>query len=311
MHFRFVKMVVTIININPSYLKMSIQDLKDRAADAKKLQSSCTICPWNCYVNRLQGELGHCRSLGNARVSGYNAHFGEESELVGKQGSGTIFFSHCNLDCVFCQNWEISHGGEGRAVSPQALANFMLALQDKGCHNINLVTPTPHVAAILEAVPLAVEQGLRIPFVYNSGGYDSIKTLQLLKGIIDIYMPDFKFWDAETSQYCSGTRDYPIRAREALKEMQKQVGDLKNKDGIAYQGLLVRHLVLPNNMSGTKEVIRFLAEEISPHCKVNIMGQYYPAYEAHKHPHLDRPISDKEYREAKKTAARAGLRLVD
>ena len=300
------------MNHKPSYLKLNIQDLKNRANEAKKLLASCNICPWNCYVDRLSGELGHCRSLETARVSSYNAHFGEEPELVGRYGSGTIFFSHCNLDCIFCQNWEISHGGEGGEVSPQTLADIMLALQDRGCHNINLVTPTPHVAAILEAVPRAVEQGLKIPFVYNSGGYDSIKTLQLLRGIIDIYMPDFKFWDEETSHYCSGTRDYPVRAREAIREMQKQVGDLKtDKDGIAYRGLLVRHLVLPNNMSGTEEVIHFLSEEISPHCKVNIMGQYYPAYEAHKHPHLNRPLSQKEYQEAKKTAARTGLRLVN
>jgi putative pyruvate formate lyase activating enzyme len=300
------------MNYKPSYLKLSIQELKKRAIEAKKLLSSCTICPWNCYVNRLKGELGHCRSKEKAKVSSYNAHFGEEPDLVGRYGSGTIFFSHCNLDCVFCQNWEISHGGEGSEISPKNLADLMLALQGKGCHNINLVTPTPHAAAILEAVPHAVEQGLQIPFVYNSGGYDSIKTLQLLEGVIDIYMPDFKFWDAETSHYCSGTRDYPKQAREALKEMQRQVGDLKtDKDGIAYRGLLVRHLVLPNNMSGTKEIIRFLSEEISPRCKVNIMGQYYPAYEAHKHPHLDRPLSHEEFREAKKTAALSGLRLVD
>jgi putative pyruvate formate lyase activating enzyme len=299
------------MDYTPSYLKLSLQELQERAAEAKKRLASCYICPWECHVNRLQGELGHCRSPANSVLSSYHAHFGEEPQLVGHFGSGTIFFTHCNLDCFFCQNWEISHEGEGREVGPETLAGLMLTLQEKKCHNINLVTPTPHVAAILEALPLAVEQGLKIPFVYNSGGYESLKTLKLLKGIIDIYMPDFKYWEPETARRCSGPPDYPERTREALKEMQKQVGDLKTDSRrIAYRGLLVRHLVLPGNLAGTREVVRFLAEEISPRCSVNIMDQYYPAYKAHLYPPLDRPLKSEEYREAKKIAARAGLQLV-
>jgi putative pyruvate formate lyase activating enzyme len=188
---------------------------------------------------------------------------------------------------------------------------MMLELQEKRCHNINLVTPTPHVAAILEALPLAVEQGLKIPLVYNSGGYESLKTLKLLEGIIDIYMPDFKYWESDIARRCSGPPDYPEHTRKALKEMHKQVGDLKTDSrGIAYRGLLVRHLVLPGNLAGTAEVVRFLAEEISPHCTVNIMGQYYPAYKAHLYPPLDRPLRSAEHHEAKKIAASAGLQLV-
>lgn len=295
----------------PSYLNLSFQELKERAVEAKKRLASCCICPWECRINRLQGQLGHCRSPAEATVSSYNAHFGEEPPLVGSFGSGTIFFTHCNLDCFFCQNWEISQEGRGSEVKAKTLAEMMLKLQKKKCHNINLVTPTPHVAAILEALLLAVELGLKIPLVYNSSGYESLETLKLLEGIIDIYMPDFKYGDAQTACRCSGPPDYPERTKEALKEMYKQVGDLKTDSrGVAYRGLLVRHLVLPGNLAGTAEVVRFLAEEISPHCAVNIMGQYYPAYRAHLYPPLDRPLKGSEYREAKKIAADAGLRLI-
>ena len=299
------------MDYKPSYLKFSPGELQERADKAKIRLASCDLCPWECHVNRLQDELGHCRSPANAVLYSGHAHFGEEPQLVGDFGSGTIFFTHCNLDCFFCQNWEISHGGEGRQVEANALAAMMLELQEKRCHNINLVTPTPHVAAILEALPLAVEQGLKIPLVYNSGGYESLKTLKLLEGIIDIYMPDFKYWESDIARRCSGPPDYPEHTRQALKEMHKQVGDLKTDSrGIAYRGLLVRHLVLPGNLAGTAEVVRFLAEEISPHCTVNIMGQYYPAYKAHLYPPLDRPLRSAEHHEAKKIAASAGLQLV-
>jgi len=295
----------------PAYLKLSHEALKERAAEAKKRLASCYLCPWECRVNRLQGQLGRCRSTAMAAVSSYNAHFGEEPPLVGSYGSGTIFFTHCNLECLFCQNWEISQKGLGGEVEACTLAEIMLDLQRKKCHNINLVTPTPHVAAILEALLLAVERGLKIPLVYNSSGYESLQTLKLLAGIIDIYMPDFKYADAEIARRFSGPADYPERAKEALREMYKQVGDLKtDRRGVAYRGLLVRHLVLPEGLAGTAEVVRFLAEEISPRCAVNIMSQYYPAYKARLYPPLDRPLNVAEYRRAKKIAADAGLRLI-
>ena len=290
---------------------MEFAVLAERAAEARRRLANCTLCPWECHVDRTQGEKGHCRAPARAVASGFNAHFGEEPPLVGYAGSGTIFFSHCNLDCVFCQNWEISHQGEGKEISSSELARIMLTLQQRGCHNINLVTPSPHVAPILQALLPAQEQGLKVPLVYNCGGYESVATLRLLEGIVDIYMPDFKYGEAAPARSCSGPPDYPTRARHALQEMQRQVGDLQmDAQGIAQRGLLVRHLVLPGGLAGTKEVVRFLAEEISPHCVVNIMGQYYPAYRAAQNPPLDRHVTSREIREARDTALAAGLRLV-
>ncbi|NMB35596.1 MAG: radical SAM protein [Firmicutes bacterium] len=295
----------------PSYRRLSATELRGRSDEAQKHLASCDLCPRQCRVNRLQGEKGRCRVTATPVISSYNAHFGEERPLVGTGGSGTIFFTHCNLHCIFCQNWEISQAGAGREISIEALAEIMLDLQKNGCHNINLVTPTPHVAAILAALPLAVEKGLQLPLVYNCGGYETIETLKLLRGIVDIYMPDFKFWDAERAKLYCGPPDYPRRAREALLEMQRQVGDLKTDPrGIAYRGLLVRHLVLPADLAGTGEIVRFLAEKISPRCAVNIMAQYYPAYQADNHPPLDRRLLPSEYRQAKKSATLAGLRLI-
>ncbi len=300
-----------MMGFEASYLKLATAVLEKRAAEARRLLSACTLCPWECIIDRTQGEKGHCRAPAGAVVSGFNAHFGEEPTLVGYGGSGTIFFSHCNLDCVFCQNWEISHQGEGKEVSPLELARIMLALQQRGCHNINLVTPSPHVAPILQALLTARDQGLRVPLVYNCGGYESVATLRLLEGIVDIYMPDFKYGETADAERCSGPPDYPYRARHALREMQHQVGDLEtDEQGIAQRGLLVRHLVLPGGLAGTKDVVLFLAEQISPHCAVNIMGQYYPAYRAGQYPPLDRHVNSKEVREARNIATAAGLRLV-
>ncbi len=299
----------------PSYGKLPGKKLEQKVREAKKRLSSCNLCPWDCQADRMGGELGRCRAPAEAVVASYSPHFGEEPQLVGVRGSGTIFFSHCNLECVFCQNWEISQEGTGRKVSPEALADIMMQLQRSGCHNINLVTPTPHVAVILEALTGAVEKGLKLPLVYNCGGYESLDTLRMLEGVVDIYMPDFKYWAEDTAREYSGPPDYPQRAREALKEMQRQVGDLKTDErGIAYRGLLVRHLVLPQDLGGTAEVVRFLAEQISPHCAANIMQQYYPAYKvleyASKYPALNRHLQHREYEEAKKTAAEAGLNLL-
>jgi len=295
----------------PSYLKLSRRELKEKIKKAQKLLTDCTICPWKCRVNRPEGQLGHCRAPAEAVISSAGPHFGEEPQLVGFYGSGTIFFTHCNLDCIFCQNWEISHEGQGSPVSSEELATIMLELQNQKCHNINLVSPSPHVAAILASLPLAIDGGLKIPFVYNTGGYDSLETLTLLDGIIDIYMPDFKYWEDDAGRRCSGPRDYPQRVKEGLLEMQRQVGDLRTgSNNIAFRGLLIRHLVLPENLAGTEEVVRFLARNVSPRCAVNIMGQYYPAYRANNHPLLGRSPKPEEIREAKKKAVSEGLRLI-
>lgn len=299
------------MDFQAAYLKIPKQEMEKRVQTARHLLSACTLCPWECKVDRLQGEKGHCCAPAAAVVSSFNAHFGEEPPLVGYNGSGTIFFTHCNLDCVFCQNWEISHHGEGRVAETEDLVGMMLTLQQKGCHNINLVTPTPHIAPIMQSLLQAREQGLTLPLVYNCGGYETMKTLSLLDGIVDIYMPDLKYSDATVAASCSGPPDYPERAQAALLEMQRQVGDLKiDADGIARRGLLVRHLVLPDDLAGTKEVVRFLAKKISPRCAINVMGQYYPAYRAHQHPPLDRRVNNLEVKEGRELAAKAGLRLI-
>jgi len=245
-------------------------------------------------------------------VSSYGPHFGEESPLVGRNGSGTIFFTNCNLRCVFCQNYSISQLGEGDKVSKEELACMMLSLQDKGCHNINLVSPTHVVPQILEAFEMAVKSGLQLPLVYNSGGYDSIETLRLLEGIVDIYMPDMKYSDERNAEKLSGVENYPSINRAAVKEMHRQVGDLQiNEDGIAQRGLLVRHLVLPHGLAGTKEVVNFLANEVSPDTYVNIMAQYHPCHKASQFPSLSRRISAGEFQEAVTLARQAGLCRLD
>jgi putative pyruvate formate lyase activating enzyme len=245
-------------------------------------------------------------------VSSYGPHFGEEEPLVGKHGSGTIFFTNCNLNCVFCQNYSISQLGEGEEVSKEELASMMLSLQARGCHNINLVSPTHVVPQILEALEIAVEGGLFVPLVYNSGGYDSVETLQLLDGIVDIYMPDMKYDDEQIARELSGVPNYPEVNRAAVKEMHRQVGDLQiNKEGVAIRGLLVRHLVLPHGLAGTKGIMSFLSREISPDTYVNVMAQYHPCYKAFQIPKLERPISVIEYSEALSLAREAGLRRLD
>jgi putative pyruvate formate lyase activating enzyme len=241
-------------------------------------------------------------------VASYTPHFGEEPPLVGRSGSGTIFFSGCNLSCLFCQNWDISQEDLGREVSPEELARMMLVLQDGGCHNINLVTPTHVVPQILEALVLAREEGLSVPLVYNSGGYDSAEALRLLDGIIDIYMPDAKYGSDGPAQKYSAAPGYTTVMKAALKEMHRQVGDLEMDDeGIALQGLLVRHLVLPAGAAGTEEVVRFISQEISVHTYLNVMAQYHPVYQACRYPELSRAITAREYAQALGLAQRAGL----
>ena len=245
-------------------------------------------------------------------ISSYGPHFGEEAPLVGRRGSGTIFFTYCNLRCVFCQNYTISQLGEGRAVDREELAGMMLSLQAKGCHNINLVSPTHVVPHILDALELAVSKGLYLPLVYNSGGYDSVETLGLLDGIIDIYMPDMKYSDEKVAEQLSGIKDYPKVNRAAIKEMHRQVGDLQmDKQSVAYRGLLVRHLVLPNRIAGTQEVVRFLAQEVSTNTYLNIMAQYRPGYKAFDISQLARPVNRQEFYEAINLAHQQGLYRID
>ena len=274
--------------------------------------TECCVCPRHCGVNRPAGESGKCHITQEVMVSSYGPHFGEEAPLVGRHGSGTIFFTYCNLRCVFCQNYTISQLGEGSPVSREALAQMMLSLQEKGCHNINLVSPTHVVPYILEALELAVTMGLHLPLVYNSGGYDSVETLKLLDGIVDIYMPDMKYADAKTAEKLSGIQNYPEVNKAAVKEMHRQVGDLKiDKEGVAQRGLLIRHLVLPNGLAGTREVVRFLAREVSPHTYLNIMAQYHPGYKAFDVPPISRPVTQQEFSEAIELAHRHGLDRLD
>lgn len=286
--------------------------IPERTEKALAFLESCTLCPRLCRINRLVGEKGTCRAGRLLEISSYSPHFGEESPLVGLHGSGTIFLTHCNLRCRFCQNYSISHRGEGSEVSSERLARMMLELQSLSCHNINFVTPTHYVPQILEALPTAIEKGLRVPLVYNSSGYDSVATLRLLDGIFDIYMPDFKFADSgPAEEYCQAA-DYPQVARQAIKEMYGQVGDLVlDERGIARRGLLVRHLVLPERLAGTAEVVRFLAEEISPNTYLNIMDQYHVCGDIPPRSPLGRRISGDEYREALELAGKAGLTRLD
>jgi putative pyruvate formate lyase activating enzyme len=295
----------------PSYLALHRSgELAARAeALAARLQC-CDLCPRECRVDRTAGDLGFCQIGDRAVVSSFNPHFGEEDPLVGQGGSGTIFLTGCNLMCSFCQNWEVSHLRHGRQVSSEDLAGMMLALAEAGCHNINFVTPTHAIAAIVQALPLAVELGLRLPLVYNCGGYESVETLRVLDGIFDIYMPDFKFWDPGVAEACCGTPDYPERARDAFQEMHRQVGDLViNDQGLAERGLLVRHLVMPHGLAGSERVLAWLAAQLSPNTYVNVMDQYRPCGEAVGSEKLSRRLTADEYRTAVEAAKTAGLRL--
>lgn len=296
----------------PSYLNIAKEVLLEKIDSLEKILKRCTLCPRNCEVDRTAGEKGFCRTGVLPFISSYGPHYGEERPLVGRFGSGTIFFGNCNLGCIFCQNYTISHLGEGVEVSFEKLAGIMLSLQNQGCHNINLVTPTHQVPMIVRSLSIAIDKGLKIPIVYNCGGYESIETLEILDGIIDIYMPDFKYSDDKMGFMYSKAKDYPDIAKKAIKEMHRQVGDLIiNKEGIAVRGLLVRHLVLPEGIAGTEEVVRFIAEEISRNTYINIMDQYHPCFKAFDHPPLNRRITKKEYENALKMAIKAGLKRID
>jgi len=298
----------------PAYVALLASgELEQRAAEAARHLERCDLCARYCRVNRresLQGVV--CHTGERAVVHSYGPHHGEEDPLRGSAGSGTIFFTWCNLRCVFCQNWEISQKGTGREVSTEELAGMMLELQTQGCHNINFVSPSHVVAQIIAAVAVAAGRGLRLPLVYNTGGYDSPEALALLDGIVDIYMPDMKYGDSETAHRYSHVRDYWEVNRAAVKEMHRQVGDLVlDERGIARRGLLVRHLVLPGDLAGTGEVLEFLAREVSPDTYLNVMDQYHPCYRAEEHPPLDRPLNPGEYQAALAAAARLGLHRLD
>jgi putative pyruvate formate lyase activating enzyme len=293
----------------PAYRRLGVAALRERAAEALEMLRDCRVCPRDCRVNRLEDRWAVCKTGRRAIVSSYFPHFGEEDCLRGWRGSGTIFFSMCNLKCVFCQNFEISHLGEGRPVPPEALAAMMLALQDAGCHNINLVTPEHVVPQVLEALPLAVEAGLRLPLVYNTSAFDSLHSLRLLEGIVDIYMPDFKVWDREVARRYLLAPSYPEVARAAIGEMHRQVGDLVvDERGLALRGVLVRHLVMPGGVAGTPEIMRWLAT-LSADMYVNLMAQYAPAgkVSASRFPELNRPVTATEMADAYAEARAAGL----
>ncbi len=293
----------------PSYIDLFDRgELERRIVLLKDILKECRLCPRECRVNRLNGEVGYCRAPSELMVSSAFPHFGEESPLVGYHGSGTIFLTHCSLRCIFCQNYDISHEGRGEPITPSDLARAMKRLQEMGCHNINFVTPSHYTPQIIASLPEAIEMGLKLPIVYNCSGYESLEVIQLLEGIVDIYMPDAKYMDERHSQRYSKAPDYPEVLKKVLKEMHRQVGDLKlNSAGIAERGLLIRHLVMPNDVASSEAVLKFIAEEISVHSYVNIMAQYRPEYRAFDYPEIGRRITQKEFSEAIQMARRFGL----
>ncbi len=299
--------------LSPAYIETARSGrLREIIQEAYDILNDCTLCPRRCRVDRMAGQVGICKTAEQAIVSSWDPHFGEEAPLVGRRGSGTVFFTHCNLLCIFCQNYDISHLGHGRTVSPGDLAEMMLSLQATGCHNINFVTPSHVIPQILAAVEIAADKGLRVPLVYNTGSYDRVNTLRLLEGVIDIYMPDFKFWDRHVADETCRAPDYPTVARRAVKEMHRQVGDLIiDEAGIARRGLLVRHLVLPNGLAGTVAVMAFIARDISKNTYVNIMAQYRPCGQAREVKALAAPLSRDVYRAALQAVKKSGIRRLD
>lgn len=293
----------------PSYIRLYEKgELARRIASLREILNSCRLCPRRCGVDRLKGEIGYCKAGASLKVSSAFPHFGEEAPLVGFHGSGTIFLAHCNLRCVFCQNYDISHQGTGEEISPSAMARAMVRLQELGCHNINFVTPTHYVAQIVACLPEAIEMGLHLPIVYNCSGYESLEVIRLLDGIVDIYMPDAKFMDETYAKRFCNAPDYPTVLVAVLEEMHRQVGDLMiNPQGIAERGLLVRHLVMPAGVASSKKVFEFIARKLSLHTYVNIMDQYRPLYRADEFPEINRRITRKEYHEAVSMARDVGL----
>jgi len=295
----------------PAYLELERSGvLAKREERLWSMYRECTCCPRACGVDRIAGETGVCSSTGRLQLASFGPHFGEEAPLVGRHGSGTVFFSNCNLLCVYCLNWEVNHRGDGEEVGHRELADAMLALQRRGCHNIHLVTPTHVVPNIVRALRIAIRGGLRLPLVYNTGGYDSAEVVRLLDGVVDIYLPDFKYQDGElAATYSAEASDYPEVAASTIREMYRQVGDLEvDGRGIARRGLIVRHLVLPHNIAGTDRFVRWVAEELSPTTAVNLMAQYRPEHRAHEYPRIARRLTSEEWRQALDWAQEAGLR---
>ena len=297
----------------PSYLKLQEEGaLKKRIDKVLTLLESCSLCPRLCGVNRLKGELGICNTGRKAGVASFSTHFGEELPLVGRHGSGTIFISSCNLLCSYCQNYEISHIRGVPEVDPEGMAAMMMQLAERGCHNINFVSPTHVIPQLLEALQLTVKKGFRLPLVYNSGGYDREETIGLLDGIFDIYMPDFKFWEEEWAEKYCDVKNYTKIAMSAIKEMYRQVGDLTMDDqGIAFRGLLIRHLVMPRDVAGTSRIMKFISKEISRKTYVNVMDQYRPCGGALNDELINRPLTTQEFKEAMTMAVDAGLTRLD
>jgi len=302
-----------IQKFQPAYLKLlESSELEERVAQAYERLADCDVCAHACHINRRAGELGNCRTGERARISSYAPHMGEEQPLTGFRGSGTIFMTRCNLRCQYCQNHDISQTDSGYDVEPENLAAIMLELQARGCHNINIVSPSHVVPQIMAGLLIAARAGLRVPLVYNTGGYDSLATLALLDGVVDIYMPDMKYADPELAERYSKIKNYPAANQAAVKEMHRQVGDLQlDERGIATRGLLVRHLILPGNLAGTDQIVAFLAEQISKDTYLNLMDQYRPAYQAHHFPELTRRITQAEFDAAVELALAAGLHRLD
>ncbi len=298
----------------PAYAKLEDEGkLAERIEQAYAIFKACALCPRACGVNRLKGEVGFCQAPADVVVYSAQPHFGEEVSLVGEHGSGTIFFSNCNLRCIFCQNWPISHEGKGRKVQDEYLAEMMLYLQKIGCHNINLVTPTHVMPNILSATRIALGKGLHLPLVYNTSGYERLEILKILDGIVDIYMPDMKYMDAhEAAKYSSGASDYSEVAKKAIIEMNRQVGLLKSdKRGVAVRGLIIRHLVMPNRVAGTEKFTQWVAENLPKSTYVNIMAQYRVEYKAFEYPEISRGITVEEFLEAMDWAEKYGLANLD
>jgi putative pyruvate formate lyase activating enzyme len=297
------------VDFKPSYISLyESKVLGERIERLREFLKKCTLCPRRCRVDRTMGEKGYCGAGEQLMISSVFAHFGEEQPLVGVYGSGTIFLTHCNLKCIFCQNYDISHEGRGEVVSPRELALQMIALQAKGTHNVNFVTPTHYVPQIVEALPIAVEMGLEVPLVFNCGGYESMEVIRLLEGIFDIYMPDYKFTDPNSAKRYLDAPDYPDVVKDVLREMHRQVGVLKvDLGGIATRGLLIRHLVMPGGENESKKVFEFIAGELSEDTYVNVMEQYRPEYRASEFPEIARPLAGNEYMEAVRSAREAGL----
>jgi putative pyruvate formate lyase activating enzyme len=307
------KYTIRAADFKPAYLALHRSgELLRRANEAVAGLKDCHVCPRDCGVNRLGDETATCKTGRYAQVSSYFAHLGEEDCLRGWRGSGTIFFNMCNLKCVFCQNYDISQVSQGQEVGPTELAAMMLELQEAGCHNINFVTPEHVVPQVLEGLVVAVEAGLRLPIVYNTSAYDSMESLRLLDGVVDIYMPDFKFWSSELSLRYLRAKDYSDAARRVIKEMHRQVGPLKfDEKGVARRGVLVRHLVMPGMLEESRQILHFLAEEVSSDTYVNVMAQYRPAHKvtSEKYAEINRPLTTAEYKEAVEIADEARLRL--